>query len=172
MAADDVTSGGVDGHRRAVVGGTVPGLSAVPAVHPARGPVQPDRRHHVVVRRTRWQRAVGRHLAPGETHYDNLPLPINNCSVCFVTDVAALRDRFLLLGLLEMSVCYYYFAPLRLRSTVISLLVGDMSPGGCTVASSVVVVVVVVVGVCNLSQMRSSKWTYLIFGVSIGLDPC
>ena len=35
------------------------------------------------------------------------------------------------------------------------------------------VVGVVVVGVCNRSQMRTSrpKCTYLIFGVSIGLDP-
>jgi len=38
------------------------------------------------------------------------------------------------------------------------------------VASGVVVVVVVVV-VCNRSQMRTSKCTCLIFGVSIGLDP-
>ena len=35
----------------------------------------------------------------------------------------------------------------------------------------VVVVVVVVVGACNCSQMRTSKCTCLIFGVSIGLDP-
>jgi len=44
-----------------------------------------------------------------------------------------------------------------------------------TVASGVVVVgvvvVVVVVGVCNRFQMRTSKCTCLIFGVSIGLDP-
>ena len=33
------------------------------------------------------------------------------------------------------------------------------------------VVGVVVVGVCNRSQMRTSKCTYLTFGVSIGLDP-
>jgi len=37
------------------------------------------------------------------------------------------------------------------------------------VASGVVGVVVVVV--CNHSQMRTSKCTCLIFGVSIGLDP-
>ena len=43
-------------------------------------------------------------------------------------------------------------------------------PSGCTVASGVVGVVVVV-GVCNRSQMRTSKCTCLIFGVSIGLDP-
>jgi len=38
------------------------------------------------------------------------------------------------------------------------------SPSGCTVASSIV-------GICNRSQMRNSKCTGLIFGVSIGLDP-
>jgi len=43
-------------------------------------------------------------------------------------------------------------------------------PSGCTVVSGVVVVVVVV-GVCNCSQMRTSKCTWSIFGVSIGLDP-
>jgi len=36
---------------------------------------------------------------------------------------------------------------------------------GCTVVSGVVVYV------CNRSQMRTSKYTCLIFGVSIGLDP-
>ena len=41
---------------------------------------------------------------------------------------------------------------------------------GCTVASGIVSVVVVV-GVCNCSQMRTSKCTCLIFGVSVGLDP-
>jgi len=46
-------------------------------------------------------------------------------------------------------------------------------PSGCTVASGVGVVVVVVVGggVCNRSQMKTSKCTCLIFGVSIGVDP-
>jgi len=44
-------------------------------------------------------------------------------------------------------------------------------PTGCTVASGVVGVVVVVIGVCNRSEMRTSKCTCLIFGVSIGLDP-
>jgi len=41
-----------------------------------------------------------------------------------------------------------------------------------TVASGVVGIVigVVVVGVCNRSQMRTSKCTCLIFGVTIGLD--
>jgi len=38
-------------------------------------------------------------------------------------------------------------------------------PSGCTVVSGVVVVG----GVCNRSQMRTSKCTCLIFGVSIGL---
>jgi len=45
-------------------------------------------------------------------------------------------------------------------------------PSGCTVESSIVdVIVFVVVGVCNCSQMRTSKCTCLIFGVSIDLDP-
>jgi len=38
-------------------------------------------------------------------------------------------------------------------------------PTGCTVSSSIVGVVV---SVCNRSQMRTSKCTCLIFGVSIG----
>jgi len=41
-------------------------------------------------------------------------------------------------------------------------------PSGCTVVSGVVGVVV---GICNRSQMRTSKCSCLIFGVSIGLDP-
>ena len=50
-------------------------------------------------------------------------------------------------------------------------LIGD-NVALCTVVSGVVVVVVVVVvGVCNRSQMRTSKCTCLIFGGSIGLDP-
>ena len=45
-------------------------------------------------------------------------------------------------------------------------------PSGCTVAYGVDGVVVVVGGgVCNRSQMRTSKCTCLIFGASIGLDP-
>jgi len=49
-------------------------------------------------------------------------------------------------------------------------------PSDGTVASGVVgvgvvVVVVIVVVVSNRSQMRTSKCTYLIFGMSIGLDP-
>jgi len=43
-------------------------------------------------------------------------------------------------------------------------------PNGCTVVSGVIGVVVVV-GVCNRSQMRTSKCTCLIFSVSVGLDP-
>jgi len=39
-----------------------------------------------------------------------------------------------------------------------------------TVVSGVVVVVIVG-GICNRSQMRTSKCTCLIFGVSIGFDP-
>jgi len=58
-------------------------------------------------------------------------------------------------------------------------LYGICRPSGCTVASGVVGVgvgvgvgvVVVVVGVCNCSQMRFSKFTCLIFDVSIGFDP-
>jgi len=44
-------------------------------------------------------------------------------------------------------------------------------PSGCTVASRVVVIGIVVIGVCNHSQMRTTKCTCLIFGVRIGLDP-
>jgi len=48
----------------------------------------------------------------------------------------------------------------------------DCRPSDCTVAFSVVgVVVVVVVGVCNRSQMKTSKCTCLMFGVRVGLDP-
>ena len=54
-----------------------------------------------------------------------------------------------------------------LRSTYV-LLIGDMSP---YVLVAYGVVGVVVVGVCNRSQMRTSKRTCFIFGVSIGLDP-
>ena len=39
------------------------------------------------------------------------------------------------------------------------------------VVGVVVVIVVVGVGVCNRSQMRTSKCTCLFFGMSIGLDP-
>ena len=42
-------------------------------------------------------------------------------------------------------------------------------PSGCTVASGIVIVVSG--SICNCSQMRTSKRTCLIFGVSIGLDP-
>jgi len=48
------------------------------------------------------------------------------------------------------------------------VLLAICRPSGCTVVSGVVVVVV---GVCNHSQMRNSKYTCLIFGVSMGLDP-
>jgi len=41
-------------------------------------------------------------------------------------------------------------------------------PSGCTMASGIVRIIV---GVCNRSQMRTSKCTYLIFDVSMGLDP-
>ena len=55
------------------------------------------------------------------------------------------------------------------------LLLAICRPSDRTVASGVVVVVVVVVivvvviGICNGSQMRTSKCTCLIFGASIGL---
>jgi len=65
---------------------------------------------------------------------------------------------------IKVSVCFSCF-----------LIHGSLAicrPSGCTVASGVVGVVVVV-GVCDRSQMRTSKckFTCLIFGVSIGLDP-
>jgi len=60
-----------------------------------------------------------------------------------------------------------------LLSDSASALLAICRPSGRTVASDVVGVVVGVVdvGVCNRSQMRTSKCTCLIFGVSIGLDP-
>jgi len=51
--------------------------------------------------------------------------------------------------------------------TVTVGLLAICRPSGCTVVSGVVVVVVV----CNRSQMRISKCTCLIFGVSIVLEP-
>jgi len=48
----------------------------------------------------------------------------------------------------------------------LGVLLAICRPSGCTVVSGVVVVV----GVCNRSQI-TSKFTCLIFGVSIGLDP-
>jgi len=52
----------------------------------------------------------------------------------------------------------------------IILLLSICRPSGCRPTSGVVVVVVGG-GVCNRSQMRTSKCTRLIFGVSIGLEP-
>ena len=54
---------------------------------------------------------------------------------------------------------YFYFT-----------LLAICRPSGCTVAVASGVVGVVV-SVYNRSQMRTSKCTYLIFGVSIDLDP-
>jgi len=54
------------------------------------------------------------------------------------------------------------------KPVLATCLLAICRPSGCTVVSGVVVVVV---GVCNRSQMRTSKCTCLIFGVSIGLDP-
>jgi len=48
-----------------------------------------------------------------------------------------------------------------------SVLLAICRPTDCTVVSSVVVVI----GICNCSQMRTSKYTHLVFGISIGLDP-
>ena len=56
-----------------------------------------------------------------------------------------------------------------LFGNVWTLLLAICRPSGCTVASGIVGVVVG--GICNRSQMRTSKHTCLIFGVSIGLDP-
>jgi len=58
-----------------------------------------------------------------------------------------------------------------LNGALIGLLLAICRPSGCTVMFGVAVVVVVVGGgVCNCSQMRTSKCTCLIFGASIGLD--
>jgi len=70
----------------------------------------------------------------------------------------------------QLSSCSSY-APTDIVSIAALLLAICRRPSGCTVASGVVGVVVIVVGVCNRSQMRTSKCTCLIFGVSIGLDP-
>ena len=69
-------------------------------------------------------------------------------------------------------VCVYLCAHTRQLSNPSDLfhdsyLLAICRPSGCTVVSSVVVVVVI----CNRSQMRTSKCTCSIFGVSIGLDP-
>jgi len=48
--------------------------------------------------------------------------------------------------------------------TILYLLLAICHPSGCTVVSGIVVVV----GICNLSQMRTSKCTCLIFGLDPG----
>jgi len=54
-----------------------------------------------------------------------------------------------------------------LQSSILpGCLLAMCRPSGCTVASGVDGVVVVI-GVCNRSQMRTSKCTCLIFGVNI-----
>ena len=63
--------------------------------------------------------------------------------------------------------CFLVVMP---RQHVATVSLAICRPTDCTVASGVVGVVVVV-GVCNRSQMRTSKRTCLIFGVSIDLDP-
>jgi len=52
----------------------------------------------------------------------------------------------------------------------LDILLAICRPSGCTVASGVVGVIVDVVvdDVCNRSQMRTSKCTCLIFGMSLG----
>jgi len=71
---------------------------------------------------------------------------------------------------LQVGLWALAFLPQHLTSS--STLLAICRPSGCTVVSGVVVVVVIVgVGVCNRSQMRTSKCTCLIFGVNIGLDP-
>ena len=59
---DGVISG-VDGRRRTVGGGALPGLAAVRAVHADRGPLQPRRGRSVAVGRPGRQHRVGGHLA-------------------------------------------------------------------------------------------------------------
>jgi len=60
---------------------------------------------------------------------------------------------------------YGYHGP-KSTGSQLSALLAICRPSGCTVVSSIVVV-----GVCNRSQVRTSKCTCLIFGVSIDLDP-
>ena len=47
----------------------------------------------------------------------------------------------------------------------------DHTMASGVVSVIVVIVVVIVVGVCNHCQMRTSKCTFVTFGVSISLDP-
>ena len=61
--------------------------------------------------------------------------------------------------------------PRRFYGRATSLAICLYRPSDRTMASGVVVVVVVIVGVCNRSQMRTSKCTCVSSGVSIGLDP-
>jgi len=80
--------------------------------------------------------------------------------------------RFIIQFFLLTENCLYYSYDFNTRYTH-NLLLAICRPNDRTVTSGVVgfVVVVVVVGVCNRSQMRTSKYICLIFGVSIGLDP-
>ena len=75
-------------------------------------------------------------------------------------------------ALIRLSVVISDTVPVSTRSFTIlryaKTLLAICRPSGCTVVSGIVVVVVV--GVCNHSQMRTSKCTCLIFGVNIGLD--
>ena len=77
------------------------------------------------------------------------------------------RDTFRIEN--ERLVCTACIFTIHTMWTTRHCLLATCRPSGCTVASGVVVVVV---GDCNRSQMRTSKCICLIFGVSIGLDPC
>jgi len=71
-------------------------------------------------------------------------------------------------------ICRGTWLPERSRLTPTRLMLTNGRPIWryvALVASGVVGVGVVVVGVCNRSQMRTSKHKCLIFGLSIGLDP-
>jgi len=61
----------------------------------------------------------------------------------------------------------------QLAAFSIIILLAICRHSGCTLLSGIVGVVIIVgvIGVCNRSQMKTSKCTCLIFGVSIDLDP-
>ena len=68
-------------------------------------------------------------------------------------------------NVLFLAICIRRAVQIIVRIFLILLYLAIRRPSGCIVASGVVVVVVV--GVCNRSQMRTSKCTRLIFDVSI-----
>ena len=55
--------------------------------------------------------------------------------------------------------------PRKYRLPISAIIQAICRPSGCTVVSGVVVV-----GLCNRSQVRTTKYTCLIFGVNIDLD--